>query len=189
MPQKSWAAKMMTAVTASKGDSNQKWRKCSDGALIGCRVAAAGVKPQVAGAAEGRRDSSPRRERLFELLLRYPSRRLSSLAQFAACVECVSWQRNPDDDDDSGNDRCCLRCGGGGPVWRNIKRRGSDPSAVLFGRILTADEHGELLRILKAQEEEEVDGHVVAKKDQHSGEANQEPQVSFNSAASAFSTH
>ena len=87
----------------------------------------------------------------------------------AACEACVSWQRSPSAQDA----RCCIRCKReGGEEFDPGVRRGSDPSAssssssslaVMFGRILTADEREELMDILQQEDQEGQDDEEVGR--------------------------
>ena len=84
-----------------------------------------------------RKSSPPKREKMFQILLEHAR---------PSCEVCVSWNA----DDESHAERCCIKCRGGN--YSNVHRRGSDPFAVKFNRILTAREHRELMSILTGEE-------------------------------------
>lgn len=135
---------------------NALWRKRSDGAGIYCTEhcssteSLAGVGTPSPTATPTRRDSPPRRERMFELLLRYAK---------PQCEVCVSWSRTPGV---HANHSCCLNCferQGHHAHWgKNHRRRGSDPYEIHFNRILSAEEHAELIQVLAGAKHEKEGG-------------------------------
>ena len=166
----------------TKSASPSVWRKTSDGASVAClyEVAADGVVSPSSPAVY-RKDSPPRRERLFELLVRYARRPSSSAAASAAsasCEACVSWSRSPEVQSER------ARCGGDCAESNSGRkpRRGSDPYAVTFNRILSAKENRELMEILSLKQKmllEEVESPAQSDREeqqQQQGKGEQQQQ-------------